>query len=88
MATSSLPLAKVLRTIDLLERFGNRLGPPHSKSLGRGLFELRIRGQQEIRLFYLFHRGAAVMLTGYVKKSQQTPDRELRKAKDRMNDLT
>lgn len=38
-------IAKVLRTVDLLERFGNQLGMPHSKSVGRNLFELRIRGQ-------------------------------------------
>ncbi len=81
-------VAKVLRTIDLLEQFGNRLGLPHSKSFGRGLFELRIRGQQEIRLFYAFHKDAISLLSGFVKKTQQTPARELQKAFDRMNDLT
>ena len=46
-------IAKVLRTIDLLEHFGQRLGMPHSKNIGHKLFELRIRGQQEIRLIYI-----------------------------------
>lgn len=32
---------KLLRTIELLENNGNRLGMPHSKSLEDGLFELR-----------------------------------------------
>ncbi len=81
-------IAKVLRTIDLLERFGNKLGLPHSKSFGQGLFELRVRGQQEVRVFYAFHKSVAVLLTGFVKKSQQTPGRELLKARERMRDLT
>ena len=44
-------IAKVLRTIDLLEKFGNQLRLPHSKAIGKGLFELRIRGYKEIRIF-------------------------------------
>ena len=36
-------IAKVLRTIDLLETFGNTLGAPHSKKVNARLFELRIR---------------------------------------------
>jgi len=41
-------IAKVLRTIDLLESFGHLLGMPHSKKVSPHLFELRIRGKQEI----------------------------------------
>lgn len=44
-------IAKVLRTIDLLEDFGPQLGMPHSKKIEDGLFELRIRGKQEVRIF-------------------------------------
>ena len=70
-------IAKVLRTVDLLERFGNQLGMPHSKSVGRGLFELRIRGPQEIRLIYTFSDNRAIILHGFVKKSQKIPQKEL-----------
>ncbi len=70
-------VAKVLRTIDLLERFGHRLGLPHSKSIGRDLFELRIRGQQEIRLVYTFHNDKAVILLGFIKKSQKIPQKDI-----------
>ena|SRR3989338_48286 len=71
--------AKVVRTIGLLERFGNRLGLPHSKSIGHGLFELRTRGIHEVRLFYTFHNGAVILL-GFVKKSNAIPQRILREA--------
>ncbi|MFA5792579.1 MAG: type II toxin-antitoxin system RelE/ParE family toxin [Candidatus Gracilibacteria bacterium] len=44
-------IAKVLRTVDLLEKFGNDLGMPHSKKIRHNLFELRVRGGQEVRIF-------------------------------------
>jgi len=74
-------IAKVLRVIELLEMFGNRLGMPHSKSVGYGLFELRIRGIQEVRIFYAFTGGEAVLLHGYVKKSRRAPLKELQTAR-------
>ena len=49
-------IAKVLRTIDLLEMFGHKLTPPHSKKAHTQLFELRVRGKQELRVFYTFHK--------------------------------
>lgn len=73
-------IAKMLRTIDLLEEFGPRLGMPHSKSMGKGLFELRVRGKSDVRIFYCFHKNTAVLLHGFIKKSQQTPRKELRVA--------
>lgn len=73
-------IAKVLRTIDLLEQFGNRLGMPHSKPVGHRIFELRVRGAQEVRILYAFQGGRAVLLHGYIKKSAGLPSRELRRA--------
>ena len=81
-------IAKVLRTIDLLERFGNQLSMPHSKKLNVHLFELRIRGQQEVRIFYYFHKGEAHLLIGFIKKTQRTPIHELRLANDKFKRLT
>lgn len=81
-------IAKVLRTIDLLERFGHQLGSPHTKKVRDGLFELRVRGQQEVRIFYAFHKGEIVLLRGFVKKSQKTPQRELEQAIKKIQDLT
>ncbi len=64
-------IAKMLRTLDLLEMFGNKLGMPHSKSLQHGLFELRIRGAQEVRVIYTFHKNTIVLLYGFVKKTNK-----------------
>ena len=81
-------LAKVLRTVDLLEKFGHRLGMPHSKKMSKEIFEIRIRGKREIRIFYCFHENIIYLLHGFVKKSQKTPKKDLRVAEDRYNDLT
>jgi len=70
-------IAKVLRIIDLLERFGFNLGLPHSKKAGAQLYELRIRGAQEVRLFYSFHKSRIFLLHGFIKKSQRIPSREM-----------
>jgi len=84
-------IAKVLRVIDLLEKFGNQLKLPHSKSLGKGLFEglfeLRIRGNKEIRIFYAYHSNKVILLHGFIKKSQQIPQKEISIANSRLKDL-
>lgn len=80
-------IAKVLRTLDLLEKFGNKLGMPHSKSLKDGLFELRIRGVQEIRIIYVFNNQYVVLLHGFVKKTQKLPTKHLNVALKKKNQL-
>lgn len=72
--------AKVGRGIDLLEQFGQNLGMPHSKAITSGIFKLRIRGTQEVRLFYTFHDDTIIFLHGFIKKSEKTPLREINTA--------
>ena len=81
-------IAKVLRTIDLLELFGNNLSLPHSRKVGNGLFELRIRGKQEIRIFYTFHKNETILLYGFLKKTRRTPQKEIRNAMQKIKKLT
>ncbi len=81
-------LGKTLRTIDLLEKFGNRLGMPHSKKVMGSIFELRVRGQQEVRIFYCFHRNTVHLLHGFIKKSEKTPGKELTLAQSKYKYLT
>lgn len=75
-------IAKVIRTIELLEEFGNDLGLPHSRHMSDGLLELRIRGTREIRIFYCFHNKQAVLLHACIKKTQKTLGKELTKARE------
>jgi len=75
-------LAKTLRTIDLLEKFGYDLKFPHSKKIAKNLFELRVRGKQEIRILYTFHKSQIILLSGFIKKSQKIPQKEIHTALD------
>jgi len=70
-------IAKVLNTVDWLERFGNNLGMPHSKKITKNLFELRTRGRPEVRILYTFKKSEAILLHGFIKKSQKIPRKEI-----------
>lgn len=81
-------IAKAIKTIELLEAFGNKLGMPHSKYLDDGILELRMRGTREIRIFYCFNKNKAYLLHAFIKKAQKTPEKELsvaRSAKDSLH---
>jgi len=83
-----LTTAKALRTINLLEKFGHELRYPHTKKVKNNIFELRIRGQQEVRIFYTFYKKEIVLLHGFVKKSQKIPKHELGCAIKQLRSLT
>lgn len=82
-------LADYARLVELLMEFGPNLRMPHSRPMGDGLFELRPRGREGIgRAFYCFVVGQRiVILHAFVKKTQDTPDNELRLARKRMKEV-
>lgn len=81
-------IAKITHTIDLLKEYGSFLNMPHSKKIANNLYELRIRGKQEIRIFYIFKGKDIYLLHAFQKKSQKTPSKELKIALERMKLLT
>jgi phage-related protein len=62
---------------------------PHTKSVSKGLFELRIKGKEGIaRVFYCTKGEKRIlMLHGFVKKTQKIPAKELNKAKFRLSEV-
>jgi phage-related protein len=82
-------LARYLRLTDLMIEFGPNLGMPHTRAMGEGLFELRVKGQEGIaRVFYCtVVQRRIVMLHAFIKKSQKTPKRELDIAKRRLQEV-
>jgi phage-related protein len=82
-------LADYARLVELLAEHGPSLRLPHSRAFGDGLFELRPRGRSGIgRAFYCSMSGRrVVVLHAFIKKSQQTPDRELKLARKRRKEL-
>jgi phage-related protein len=63
---------------------------PHTRAMGGGLFELRIKAAEGIaRVFYctVVNR-RIVILHQFVKKSDKTPPKELEIARRRMKEVT
>ena len=87
-----LPDTLAARYIVLTRRMlaiGPNLGEPHTKSMGSGLFELRLKGSEGIaRVFFCTLIGKRiVMLHSFIKKTDRTPKRELEVAQDRMKEI-
>jgi len=72
--------SKLSRLVKLLIQYGPDLGMPHSRKLSKRLYELRIRGSQEVRFFYFRKVESIIILHGFIKKTQKIPSRELMKA--------
>jgi len=73
-----------------MKKYGSNLGEPHTKAMGQGLFELRLKGKEGIaRIFYCTIIGKRIhMLHSFVKKTQKTPKKELEIARKRMKEVT
>jgi len=78
--------AKVTRTLELLEEFGVSLGIPHAKKLtGTPLWELRILGSDNLRIFYIAKQQKKfLLLHGFKKKTQKTEKKEIKVALERL----
>jgi phage-related protein len=88
----NLPVTLQARFIGLTDRMmehGPNLGLPHTDAFGGGLFELRLKGAEGIaRVFFcLIVKQQIVMLHSLIKKTQKTPDKELKLAKQRMKEF-
>jgi len=82
-------LADYARLVELLMEFGPNLRMPHSRAMGRGLFELRPRGREGIgRALYCYvDSQRIVILHAFVKKTRETPEKELYIAGNRMKEI-
>jgi phage-related protein len=80
-------IAKVLRVIDLLEEFGYNIPMPYSRKIKPNLYELRARGEQEIRIFYTLRNNQAILLHAFVKKTNKAPIREIETALARLKSI-
>lgn len=79
--------AKIGHRVRLLRTYDPQLGMPYSKFLGEGLYELRIRGREELRILYCFKQQTIYLLHGFRKQKQETPQKEIQVAVQRMGEL-
>lgn len=90
LALSGGLVARFIRYAERMEVHGPDLGMPHTRAMGGGLFELRIKAAEGIaRVFYctVFER-QIVFLHQFVKKTDKTPPKELQTARLRMKEVT
>jgi phage-related protein len=71
--------------------FGWPVGMPLCRAIKghKGLWEIRssLPDGRIARVFFCAHKGSMVLLHGFIKKSQKTPDKELEIADKRMRGL-
>ena len=82
-------LARYLRYADRMEVYGPDLGMPHTRAMGGGLFELRLKAAEGIaRVLYCTMIGKRIMiLHQFTKKTKKTPPKELGIARRRMKEV-
>ena len=82
-------VARFLRYAERMQIHGPDLAMPHSRAMGDGLFELRLKAAEgNARVFYCTVVGRRiVMLHQFIKKSGKTPLRELAIARRRMQEV-
>ena len=83
-------LARFLRYAERMEAFGPDLGMPHTRAMGGGLFELRIKAAEGIArvLYCTVIDRRIVFLHQFVKKTDKTPPKEINIARKRMKEMT
>jgi phage-related protein len=72
-----------------MEIYGPDLGMPHTRAMGQGLFELRLKAAEGIaRILYCTMVGRKIMiLHQFIKKTNKTPPKELAIARRRMKEV-
>lgn len=78
---------KIARLISYLKEYGPFIKPPYMKKIEKDLFELRITGNVQIRIFYTFYQNKYYLLHAFKKKSQKTPKKEIKTALDRLKEI-
>ncbi|TAN55669.1 MAG: type II toxin-antitoxin system RelE/ParE family toxin [Betaproteobacteria bacterium] len=70
-------------------QFGWPIGMPLVRKMETGIWEIRTQLPRRIgRVFFTTFEGEAVLLHGFIKRSQSTPLAELRLARRRRRELT
>ena len=87
LSLSKSDRARIGEDIKTVE-FGWPVEMPPCRPMGGGLFETRTALKDRIaRVLFCIHSGQMVLLHGFIKKAEQTPQSELEMARDRMKSL-
>ena len=79
--------ARIMRGISLLKLHGKNAGMPDVKKIDKELYELRIRGNTQLRFLFCQHGKVVHILHAFKKKTRKLPQKELRLAKKRLTNI-
>lgn len=79
-----IKLKKISMYIDLLSKYGLILNEPYIKELDNDIWELR--PLRDRILFASWYNNKFVLLSIFMKQTQKTPEREIKKAKRLLED--
>jgi len=79
---------KVFRIFQFYQSYGLTSIIPHTKKLkGYPLWEIRIRGKDNVRIIYaVYTKSSIIVLHGFLKKTQKTPQKNISIALERYKD--
>lgn len=99
-ASGGSPVLDWLRALDAADRkvigrdlmrlqFGWPVGMPLCRPMGGGLYEIRsdLPSRTIARVLFIVRGGQIVLLHGFIKKTQKTPDADLQLAAKRRKDV-
>ena len=80
---------RIIKTIELLQEFGNELDRPYAAPIKNGINELRIKGiDNNLRILFFYIVGNTAVLThGFVKKTRSVPYKEIKRAEEYRKDF-
>lgn len=82
---SRIKYNKIVSYIRLLREYGTRLGEPYLKYLKDDIWELRpIRDRI---LFAYYKENTFILLTVFMKDTKKTPQKEIKRARECLNDF-
>lgn len=86
----SLPAKTQARFVFLAKELTSRgpiLGMPYSKKIANHLYELRIKGSDQVRLLYSYRHSMIYLLHGFKKKTEKIPIKELKIGIKRLKEI-
>lgn len=80
--------SKIIRVLTNIKEYGLESVTTHTRKLsGIPLWEIRILGSDNIRVIYAIPiQNIVLLLHGFIKKSQKTPQKEIDKALERLKE--
>ncbi len=87
LSLSDSTIAKIFSRFELLELLGPDLGMPNVKRIVGTLYELRIRGREEVRLLFAISKTNIYVVHGFKKKKDRIPLKEIKIAQSRLTQI-